>query len=153
MHKQGVLSFRYEPEPTTSGMTALAGLLPYLDLAVVSGLTNSIQRHLRVCALQEQGWTDTPIVMSLVLLNIAGGDCVDALSKKGPNYRFLAVRELLTQTELPGMEAQLPFPTMIFGEKQYSAYETLASLRLCIQQYCAFQQTVYIIGRSYLIGL
>jgi hypothetical protein len=79
MHKQGVLPFRYEPEPTTSGMTALAGLPPYLDLAVVSGLTNSIQRHLRVCAQQEQGWTDTPIVMSLVLLNIAGGDCVDDL--------------------------------------------------------------------------
>ncbi len=79
MIKQGVLSFRYECEPTASGMTALAGLPPYLELAVVSGLTDSIQRHLRVCSQQEQGWTDTQIVMSLVLLNIAGGDCVDDL--------------------------------------------------------------------------
>jgi hypothetical protein len=60
-------------------MTALAGLPPYLELAVVSGLTDSMRRHLRVCTRQEQGWTDTQIVMSLVLLNIAGGDCVDDL--------------------------------------------------------------------------
>jgi hypothetical protein len=79
MFKQGVLPFRYECEPTDSGMTALAGLPTYLELAVVSGLTDSIQRHLGVCALKEQGWTDTQIVMSLVLLNIAGGDSVDDL--------------------------------------------------------------------------
>jgi hypothetical protein len=51
----------------------------YLELAVVLGLTDSIQRHVKVCTLKEQGWTDTQIVMSLVLLNIAGGDCVDDL--------------------------------------------------------------------------
>jgi hypothetical protein len=50
-----------------------------MELAVVSGLTGSVRRHLRVCAEKEQGWTDTQIVMSLVLLNIAGGDCVDDL--------------------------------------------------------------------------
>jgi Transposase DDE domain group 1 len=79
MLKQGVLPFRYECEPTDSGMTALAGLPAYLELAVISGLTDSIQRHLGVCAIKEQGWTDTQIVMGLVLLNIAGGDSVDDL--------------------------------------------------------------------------
>jgi len=77
--KQGVLPFRYECKPTESGMTALAGLLAYLELAIVSGLTDSIQRHLGECAKKEQGWTDTQIMMSLVLLNIAGGDSVDDL--------------------------------------------------------------------------
>ncbi|MDO8567583.1 MAG: IS1380 family transposase [Dehalococcoidales bacterium] len=76
---QGVLPFRYESEPTASGMTALAGLPPYLELAIVSRLTDSIRRHLQVCSGQKQGWKDTQIVMSLVLLNIAGGDCVDDL--------------------------------------------------------------------------
>ena len=76
MLKQGVLPFRYactctgtstgECEPTESGMTALAGLPAYLELAIVSGLTDSIQRHPGVCAIKEQGWTDTQIVMSLV---------------------------------------------------------------------------------------
>jgi hypothetical protein len=60
-------------------MTALAGLPAYLELAVVSGLTDSIRRHLQVCSGQKQGWVDTQIVMSLVLLNVAGGDCVDDL--------------------------------------------------------------------------
>ena len=46
MFKLGVLPFRYECEPTESGMTALAGLPAYLELAIVSGLTDSIERHL-----------------------------------------------------------------------------------------------------------
>jgi len=79
MISQGVLPFRYQSEPTASGMTALAGLPPYLELAVVSGLTDSIRCHLQVCSSQKQGWTDTQIVMSLVLLNVVGGDCVDDL--------------------------------------------------------------------------
>jgi hypothetical protein len=40
-------------------------------------------------------------------------------SKNGPEYRFLAIREPLSQCELPGMEKsqeELPFPTMDFGE-------------------------------------
>ena len=79
MFKQGVLPFRYECAPTESGMTALAGLLTYLELAVVSGLTDSIQRHLEACTLKEQGWSDTQIVMNLILLIIAGGDSEDDL--------------------------------------------------------------------------
>jgi hypothetical protein len=79
MSQQGVLPFRYESEPRDSGMTALGGLPAYLELAIVARLTDSIQRHLEVCALKKQGWTDTQIIMSLILLNIAGGDCVDDL--------------------------------------------------------------------------
>lgn len=79
MLKQGALPFCYESEPTESGMTALGGLPAYLELAIVLGLAESIRRHLGVCALKEQGWTDTQMVMSLVLLNIAGGECVDDL--------------------------------------------------------------------------
>jgi hypothetical protein len=78
---QGVLPFRYEWERAGSGMTALAGLLPYLELAKVSGLTDSVRRHLRVCANQGQGWTDAQIVIPLVLLNVAGGDSVDDLQR------------------------------------------------------------------------
>jgi hypothetical protein len=60
-------------------MTALAGLPPYLELAVVSGLTGSIRRHLKVCADQDQGWTDSQVITPLVLLNVAGGNSVDDL--------------------------------------------------------------------------
>jgi hypothetical protein len=100
MIAQGILPFRYECECTGSGMTALAGLPPYLELAVVSGLTDSIRRHLRVCADQEQGWTDTQIVMPLVLLNVAGGSSVDDLNILEGDEGFAKV---LRRVELHGL--------------------------------------------------
>ena len=75
---QGVLPFKYEEEKTNTGMTALAGLPLYLDLAVVIGLSKSIKQHLKI-RKNSQGWTDSQVVLSLVLLNLAGGDCVDDL--------------------------------------------------------------------------
>ena len=99
MIAQGVLPFRYESEPTASGMTALAGLPPYLELAAVSGLTDSIRRHLRACSSQNQGWTDVQIVMPLVLLNVAGGDCVDDLRILERDEGFVKV---LRRVELHG---------------------------------------------------
>jgi len=66
---QGILPFQYEIESTSSGMTALAGLPSYLDLATVCGLTESIRQHLTICSQKKQGWTDEQIIMALVLLN------------------------------------------------------------------------------------
>jgi len=75
---QGTLAFKYEAEETGSGMTALAGLPLYMELGVVSGLVASIKRHLHIRSHGE-GWSDPDVVMSIVLLNIAGGDCVEDL--------------------------------------------------------------------------
>ena len=100
MVTQGVLPFRYECEPTASGMTALSGLPAYLELSVVSGLTDSIRRHLRVCSGQKQGWTDAQNVMALVLLNVAGGDCVDDLRILEADEGFVKV---LRRVELYGL--------------------------------------------------
>ncbi len=100
MIAQGILPFRYECEPTGSGMTALAGLPPYLELAVVSGLTDSVRRHLQVCADQDQGWTDVQIVMPLVLLNVAGGNSVDDLKILEGDEGFAKV---LRRVEMHGL--------------------------------------------------
>ncbi len=100
MLAQGVLPFRYEAEPTNSGMTALAGLPAYLELAAVSGLTKSIRRHLQVCADKKQGWTDSQIVIPLVLLNVAGGDSVDDLRKLEGDEGFVQV---LRRVEMHGL--------------------------------------------------
>jgi hypothetical protein len=75
---QGVLAFKYEEEGTERGMTALAGLPAYLDLAHVMGLSKSIRTHLHVRD-GGQGWSDAAVVCSLILLNLAGGDCVEDL--------------------------------------------------------------------------
>ncbi|MDP6783426.1 MAG: IS1380 family transposase, partial [Dehalococcoidia bacterium] len=80
--------------------TALAGLLPYVELGVVSGLTDSMRRHLRVCSMQDQGWTDAQVVMALVLLNVAGGDSVDDLRMLEKDEGFVKV---LRRVELHGL--------------------------------------------------
>lgn len=71
---QGVLPYKYEEEITGKGITALAGLPLYLDLISVLDLGASIARYLQV---KMRGWTDEQLVLSLILLNMAGGDAVD----------------------------------------------------------------------------
>jgi len=75
---QGVLPFKYEEEKKDTGMTGLAGLPVYMDLASVMGLQESIERHLHI---KQQSWTDSQTLISLILTNLAGGDCVDDLRK------------------------------------------------------------------------
>jgi len=77
---QGVLPFKYEKEMSGTGMTGLAGLLPYLDLAQVQGMSTSIEEHIGA-RKESQGWTDSEIILSLVLMNLAGGECVEDLGK------------------------------------------------------------------------
>jgi hypothetical protein len=78
-NKQGTLCYYIESEATRTDLTGLAGLAPCIDLACASGLVDSIGRNLEVCG--EQGWTDAQVVMSLILLNLAGGECVDDLNR------------------------------------------------------------------------
>ncbi len=100
---QGVLPFKYEEEKTQSGMTALAGLPVYLDLAKVIGLSKSIQKHLKVRE-NSQGWTDSQMVLSLVLLNLAGGDCVDDLKILEADEGFC---QILRKSEMHGLSRKV----------------------------------------------
>jgi len=75
---QGVLPFKYQEEQTTTGMTALAGLPVYIELAHTLGLFESIDRNLTVRE-DGQGWSDRQMALAFLLLNLAGGSCVDDL--------------------------------------------------------------------------
>jgi hypothetical protein len=75
MRQDGLLPYEFAEEPGKSEMTGFAGLLPYVDLACVLGVVGSVDRDLHVCG--EQGWQDRQHVLTLLLLNVAGGDCVD----------------------------------------------------------------------------
>jgi hypothetical protein len=75
---QGVLPFQYEVEKKPGGMTALAGLPLYLEFAHAMGLPRLIADGVRARE-GDQGWTDDQMIVALVLLNVAGGDCVDDL--------------------------------------------------------------------------
>ena len=97
---QGELPFKYEEEKKTTGMTALAGLPVYLDLAQKTGLRESIQKHLKVRE-GSQGWTDSQIMISLILLNLAGGDCVDDMRIMEADDGFC---EILKRSEIHGLK-------------------------------------------------
>ncbi|NNL43581.1 MAG: IS1380 family transposase [Desulfobacterales bacterium] len=100
---QGILPFKYEEEKKGTGMTALAGLPVYLDLAKVVGLSKSIQKYIKVRA-NSQGWTDSQMVLSLILLNLAGGDCVDDLKILEADEGFC---EVLRKSEMHGLRRKM----------------------------------------------
>ncbi len=52
----------------------------YLDFAHVQGVCKSIDTHIGA-KKERQGWTDGEILLSLILMNLAGGECVEDLSK------------------------------------------------------------------------
>jgi hypothetical protein len=95
---QGVLGFKYEEEKHDTGMTALAGLPIYLDLASAIGVGDSIERHLHI---KQQGWTDRQTLLSLIMTNLAGGDCVEDLRKLEGDTGFC---EVLRRLEQRGMK-------------------------------------------------
>jgi hypothetical protein len=97
--EQGVLPFQYEEEKSSTGMTALGGLPAYLDLAHVAGLRTSVDRHVRL-RKGGQGWSDSQMVTSLVLLNLVGGDAVDDLRIMEKDEGFCRV---LRRAETYGM--------------------------------------------------
>ena len=55
-------------------------------------------------------------------------------SKDGPAYRFLAIREPLKQAPLPGMEGQLPFPTMLLAQGHYKLFGVVTNRTLAGDQ-------------------
>jgi len=97
---QGILPYKYEEEKTSTGMTSLAGLPVYLDLASVLGLGDRIRVHMHV---KVRGWTDEQIIASLVLLNLAGGDSVDDIRILAKDEGFSKV---LGRIETKGLTRQ-----------------------------------------------
>jgi hypothetical protein len=98
---QGVLPYKYEEEKTTLGITALAGLPIYLDLASVLGLSDHIGTHMHIRS--DQGWTDEQVILSLILLNLAGGNHVDDIRILECDEGFCRI---LQRIELKGLTRQ-----------------------------------------------
>ncbi|MDA8174313.1 MAG: IS1380 family transposase [Nitrospiraceae bacterium] len=87
---QKALPYEYEIDEGKAGLTALGGLPAYLDLAWKSGLIDAIDRNLKIC-VGDQGWTDRQMIASLILLNLAGGDCVEDIDKLEGDEGFCRV--------------------------------------------------------------
>jgi hypothetical protein len=60
----------------------------YLDLVRASGLDVAIGRHVQVAG--GQGWLDIQMVLAVIFLNIAGGDCVEDIERLEADSGFAA---------------------------------------------------------------
>ena len=100
---QGILPFKYEMDAQGGAMTGLGGVLAYLDLAQAMGLSRWIDKYVGVRA-NGQGWTDSEVVMSLILLNLAGGECVEDLNRLEGDEGFCRVLRKVAKHGLKGKE-------------------------------------------------
>lgn len=89
---QGVLPFQLSQEFSESGVTSLAGLPAYLELGHVLGLAQSIETHMKVRD-GGQGYTDVQVIVPLILMNLAGGDCVADLERLADDSGFSRLLE------------------------------------------------------------
>lgn len=103
MVAQGVLPYQFEAETQPTVLTGLAGLLVYLDLAQVVGLRDSILLHVQA-RTGSQGWTDAQMLTTLILLNLAGGECVEDLEKLQNDEGFALILHRCETFGLPRPE-------------------------------------------------
>lgn len=96
---QGVLGFQYEIEKTESGLTSLGGLPLAMDVAKAVGLADLADSEIGA-RRNSQGYTDAQFLMAGVLLQIAGGDCVDDLDRLEQDDGF---SWLLRDVEIRGL--------------------------------------------------
>ena len=98
---QSVLPIQCEVERTSQAATGRAGLLAYLELMARLDLWPQAERL--IGARGGQGWSDGQHLAAVVLLNIAGGSCVDdVLMLEGDG----GLTQMIRQAELHGLSRQ-----------------------------------------------
>jgi Transposase DDE domain group 1 len=126
MVAQGVLDFQYESDSSTTGLTSLAGLPVFLDLIRACGLDAAIRQHLRVAGVQ--GWLDVQMVLAVIFLNLAGGDCIEDIERLEADTGFTTIlgaieRDFLSRAERRSLKGRwrrargraLPSPSALSG--------------------------------------
>ena len=81
----------------------------YLDLIKASGLGAAIRRHVR--AAGGQGWLDIQMVLAVIFLNLAGGDCVEDIERLERDGGFSAIlraieKDLLSRAERRSLKSR-----------------------------------------------
>jgi hypothetical protein len=123
MLQDHILPFRVVAD-SGAGSTGFAGLCVYLELACALGLLEAVDQHLQPPG--EQGWLARHYVLAAVLLNLAGGDCMDdverleqdaglaALVRQAEGYGLTsAQRKQLQRRFRKGRQRALPSPSRL----------------------------------------
>ncbi len=151
MLAQCELGFQYESEKTESNLTSFGGLPLYLEMARVSGLCSEINTLLKT---KTQGWTDGQTIMSLLLLNIAGGDCVEDINRLESDK---GLQTLLLALETQGMrrterrEYERRWHKLGKNDAKKSAFPSASSIRRYLEQFHnAGQEALRVDGKAFI---
>jgi hypothetical protein len=71
---QGVLPFKYEESKKSKSLTSFSGLFPFLDLLSRLNFFELADKYVKVHE-GDQGWFDSQLLLSMLLINLSGGDC------------------------------------------------------------------------------
>jgi len=96
---QNLLPFQYKTDPIQSKLTALGGLPLFLDLMRNLGGIDSLRSCLDKTS-EFDGWSHSDVVLSLVMLNLAGGDCVEDLEQLNVDLGFSKIMKLVQQQDI-----------------------------------------------------
>lgn len=77
---QELLNVQYEREKKEKNLTSMAGIGVYFDLFKILRLERYLNHHLGQCK-GKQGYRDSEIVLTLILINLIGGDCVEDVER------------------------------------------------------------------------
>lgn len=77
---QALLNFQYEQEKKDKSLTAMAGIGVYFDLFKILRVVQQLNHHLGKCE-GKQGYRDSDVVLTIILINLVGGDCVEDVDR------------------------------------------------------------------------
>lgn len=101
MLTQNILPVNVKNDGYLNGLTGLGGFLVYLDLISACKLWKSFEHHVHARS-GRQGWTDSQVCIALILLNLAGGDCVRDIRTLESDDGFCRLFNLAQQRDLRG---------------------------------------------------
>ena len=101
MVAQGLLDFQYEADLLESWGHSFAGLALYLDLIRPAG---SARRSGGMSGGGRPGWLDIQMVLAVILLNLAGGDCVEGIERLERDSGFSVILRAIEKALLSRAE-------------------------------------------------
>lgn len=81
-------------------------MLPYLELMRACNLRESIERNVQARS-GGRGWTDSENCITLILLNLAGGDCVNDLRTLESDEGFCRLLKSALESDLDAHERRM----------------------------------------------
>lgn len=77
---QRLLNFQYQREKRDKNLTSMAGIGVYIDLFKILRIVQQLNHYLGQCR-GKQGYRDSEVVLTIILLNLVGGDCVEDVDR------------------------------------------------------------------------